>query len=82
MVTGFLKDKLGKHEMVQALEIRPELPKTAVGKISKKDLYDEEARRRTGPSSGSRTITGFDVPHFRPVNCLVFTNMISALNGL
>ncbi|MFO1135140.1 MAG: long-chain fatty acid--CoA ligase [Rhodoblastus sp.] len=42
---GFLKDKLGKHEMIHALEIRPELPKTAVGKISKKDLYDEEARR-------------------------------------
>ena len=41
----FLKDKLGKHEMVQALEIRAELPKTAVGKISKKDLYDEEERK-------------------------------------
>lgn len=43
---AFLKDKLGKHEMVQALDIRPELPKTAVGKISKKDLYDEEERRQ------------------------------------
>ncbi len=41
----FLKDKLGKHEMVQALEIRSELPKTAVGKISKKELYDEEERK-------------------------------------
>lgn len=41
----FLKDKLGKHEMVQALDIRAELPKTPVGKISKKDLYDEEERR-------------------------------------
>ena len=39
---NFLKDKLGKHEMVQALEIRDALPKTPVGKISKKDLYDEE----------------------------------------
>ena len=47
---GFLKDKLGKHEMVQVLEIRPELPKTAVGKISKKDLYDEESRKRAGSS--------------------------------
>ena len=36
----FLKDKLGKHEMVQALEIRDALPKTPVGKISKKDLND------------------------------------------
>ena len=42
---AFLKDKLGKHEMVQALEIRVALPKTPVGKISKKDLADEEARR-------------------------------------
>lgn len=42
---AFLKDKLGKHEMVQVLEFRAELPKTAVGKISKKDLYDEEERK-------------------------------------
>ena len=41
----FLKDKLGKHEMVQALEIRAELPKTAVGKISKKELYNKEERK-------------------------------------
>ena len=43
----FLKDKLGKHEMVQALEIRKELPRTPVGKISKKDLYDQEERKTT-----------------------------------
>ena len=43
---AFLKDKLGKHEMVQALEIRAALPKTAVGKLSKKDLVDEELRRQ------------------------------------
>ena len=42
----FLKDKLGKHEMIQELEIRDALPKTAVGKLSKKDLVDEETRRR------------------------------------
>jgi long-chain acyl-CoA synthetase len=41
----FLKDKLGKHEMIGALEILEELPKTPVGKISKKDLYEMEARR-------------------------------------
>ena len=35
---AFLKDRLGKHEMISALEIRAELPKTPVGKISKKDL--------------------------------------------
>jgi len=43
---SFLKDRLGKHEMIGALEIRAELPKTPVGKLSKKDLVDEEARKR------------------------------------
>jgi len=42
----FLRDKLGKHEMVQALEIRDALPKTPVGKISKRDMYDEEERNK------------------------------------
>ena len=42
----FLKDKLGKHEMVQAMEIRSELPKTPVGKLDKKKLYEEEDRTR------------------------------------
>ncbi|SEB18996.1 long-chain fatty acid--CoA ligase [Variovorax sp. YR216] len=37
----FLKNRLGKHEMVHALEFRSELPKTAVGKLSKKMLKDE-----------------------------------------
>jgi long-chain acyl-CoA synthetase len=41
----FLKDKLGKHEMVHALDIRAELPKTPVGKLSKKELYEEEAAK-------------------------------------
>ena len=43
----FLKDRLGKHEMVGALEMRAELPKTAVGKLSKKALVDEEAAKRS-----------------------------------
>ncbi|MFZ6743205.1 long-chain-fatty-acid--CoA ligase [Undibacterium sp. JH2W] len=42
----FLKDRLGKHEMPQAMDIRAELPKTPVGKLSKKELYEEEARKR------------------------------------
>jgi len=41
---AFLKDRLGKHEMIGAIEIRDELPKTPVGKISKKDLREYEAR--------------------------------------
>jgi long-chain acyl-CoA synthetase len=43
----FLRDKIGKHEMIGALEIIADLPKTAVGKISKKDLYDLEARAQS-----------------------------------
>ncbi len=45
---AFLKDKLGKHEMIAAIEIRPELPRTLVGKLSKKELYEEEAKKRAG----------------------------------
>ncbi len=41
---AFLKDRLGKHEMIGAMEIRDELPKTPVGKISKKDLRASEAQ--------------------------------------
>ena len=39
----FLHDRIGKHEMIGDLEILADLPKTAVGKISKKELYDREA---------------------------------------
>jgi long-chain acyl-CoA synthetase len=39
----FLSGRIGKHEMVHALEITDSLPKTPVGKISKKDLQDREA---------------------------------------
>jgi long-chain acyl-CoA synthetase len=42
----FLKDKLGKHEMISGLEIREALPRTPVGKFSKKELYDEEEKKR------------------------------------
>jgi long-chain acyl-CoA synthetase len=52
-IKAFLADKLGKHEMVSAIDIRPELPKTAVGKLSKKELYEEEARKRAGASTAA-----------------------------
>ena len=45
---AFLADKIGKHEMIGALEIRTALPKTPVGKLSKKTLVDEEAALRAG----------------------------------
>lgn len=52
-IKAFLADKLGKHEMVSAIDIRPELPKTAVGKLSKKELYEEEARKRAGATTAA-----------------------------
>ena len=44
----FLADKIGKHEIPTALDIRDELPKTPVGKLSKKELYAEEEAKRAG----------------------------------
>ena len=41
----FLADKIGKHEMPASLEIRQELPRTAVGKLSKKELVEEEREK-------------------------------------
>lgn len=41
---AFLKPRLGKHEMIHSMEIRDELPKTPVGKLSKKELYAEVGR--------------------------------------
>ncbi len=42
---AFLADKLGRHEMPTHLEFRDALPKTAVGKLSKKELIAEERQR-------------------------------------
>jgi long-chain acyl-CoA synthetase len=42
----FLTQRIGKHEMPQAMEIREQLPKTPVGKLSKRELYEDEARKR------------------------------------
>jgi long-chain acyl-CoA synthetase len=39
---AFLADKIGRHEMPAALEVRDHLPRTAVGKLSKKELVEEE----------------------------------------
>ncbi len=44
---AFLKDRLGPHEMPAALEIRDALPRTSVGKLSKLELKQEEAERRS-----------------------------------
>jgi long-chain acyl-CoA synthetase len=39
---AFLKPRLGKHEMIAALAIVDQLPRTPVGKIDKKPLYAAE----------------------------------------
>jgi len=41
-LTSFLKDKLSPIEMPKIIEFRAELPKTAIGKIQKKVLIEEE----------------------------------------
>jgi long-chain acyl-CoA synthetase len=43
---AFLADKLGRHELPAQLEFRDTLPKTAVGKLSKKELIAEERQRK------------------------------------
>src|SRR5579883_1079985 len=42
----FLRDKLGRHEMPAEMEVRDNLPKTPVGKLSKKELVAEERAKR------------------------------------
>jgi len=49
----FLADKLGRHELPSAIEFRESLPKTAVGKLSKKELVAEEAARRAAVEPAS-----------------------------
>ncbi|MDE8346188.1 MAG: AMP-binding protein [Acidocella sp.] len=41
---GFLETRLGRHAMPSALEFRASLPKTPVGKLSKKELVLEEQK--------------------------------------
>ena len=41
----FLKERLGKHEIPKEVEFRAELPKTLIGKLSKKELVQEEREK-------------------------------------
>jgi len=43
---AFLTERLNKIEMPSSIELRASLPKTMIGKLSKKALADEEAARR------------------------------------
>jgi long-chain acyl-CoA synthetase len=47
----FLKDRLGRHEMPKALDIREALPRTPVGKLSKLELKREEAAKSAAVAS-------------------------------
>jgi len=48
---AFLSDKIGRHEMPAHLEFRDTLPKTAVGKLSKKELVAEERQKYKAAAS-------------------------------
>ncbi|WP_395459083.1 long-chain fatty acid--CoA ligase [Azospirillum melinis] len=50
---AFLKDKLSPIEMPKVVEFRQELPKTMIGKLSRKALLDEEQGRRTAAKDGA-----------------------------
>ncbi len=47
----FLKDKLSPIEMPKKIEFRDSLPRTLIGKLSRKDLLDEEKRKAAGEES-------------------------------
>ena len=48
---SFLEDKLSKIEMPSEIEFRLELPKTIIGKLSKKELVAEEAEKQQGSAT-------------------------------
>ncbi|WP_109316876.1 long-chain-fatty-acid--CoA ligase [Pseudovibrio ascidiaceicola] len=49
----FLKGHISKIEMPKAIEFRDELPKTMVGKLSKKELVEEEAAKTRSTENAS-----------------------------
>ena len=42
---AFLKPRIAKHELPREIEFREALPKTLVGKLSKKELFEEELEK-------------------------------------
>lgn len=47
---AFLKDKLNPIEIPREIEFRAALPKTLIGKLSKKELVAEEAAKTQAKS--------------------------------
>jgi len=54
----FLADKLAKYEMPSEMEIRASLPKTPVGKLSKKELVAEEMAKRQAAAAPAAAASG------------------------
>ena len=50
---AFLNDKLGRHEAPKHIEFRDVLPKTMIGKLSKKELLAEEEAKRRASGTGT-----------------------------
>jgi len=44
-LAAWLNPQLGKHERVAAVEVRPSLPRTMIGKLNRKELQAEERAR-------------------------------------
>jgi long-chain acyl-CoA synthetase len=55
---AFLSDKLGRHELPTALEIRASLPRTSVGKLSKRELIQEERETSSTNNQAVHTYWG------------------------
>ena len=53
---AFLADKLAKYEMPTEMEIRDSLPRTPVGKLSKKELIVEELAKRRPADKPARDV--------------------------
>lgn len=51
----FLSDKLGRHELPTALEIRASLPRTAVGKLAKSELIKQEREKSSSDDQPALT---------------------------
>ena len=53
----FLATRVGRHEMPAALEFRDSLPKTVVGKLSKKELVAEERCKAASATPSTTNLT-------------------------
>jgi long-chain acyl-CoA synthetase len=54
-ILAWLNPQLGKHERVVTVEVRDSLPKTLVGKLSRKELVAEEKAKASADSSPMQT---------------------------